>query len=85
MVPAPAFPLSREEFDIAIHPTTMINNYKGYGGSSPAQVQRMLHDGLRQLEADRIWLTSMTKHVADQDALLDAEFARLLQPSSSHS
>jgi argininosuccinate lyase len=73
----PDFPLSSEAYREAVHPATMVRNYRGLGGSSPEEVSRMREEGLSRIQDDR---EALARHAAAlQDSLrgLESKFQEL--------
>lgn len=76
--PVPEFPFTENEFHLAIHPMTMVNNYKGVGGSSPKEVSRMMEFATYRLKEDREWLQSVKESISEREKNLDVKFNALL-------
>jgi len=76
--PVSDFPFSLEEFHQAIHPMTMVHNYKSVGGSSPKEVSRMMNSAFERLNSDRKWLISLKNTISERAQRLDMEFDALL-------
>ena len=72
-----AFPLSDGGFKTAVDPQTMVNGYRGLGGSAPAEVWRMLTAAQTALDQEAAWLQWTTDALATANRHLDAAFHAL--------
>jgi len=75
------FPFSEQEFRIAVHPQTMVNNYRGKGGSSPGETEKLFEQGFRKLDSDRDWFRITKAAVNESEKQLDAKFNNLIKCS----
>lgn len=74
IAPAPPFPYTPEAYRHAVHPMTMINHYRGQGGSSPVEVDRMMQAANESLRADRAWFASLNVATGEAARQLDRQF-----------
>lgn len=72
------YPLTKQEYDLAINPRTMVNNYCGLGGSSPNEVNRMLANSKQELVEHNNWLSSTTESLLQSERELEHEFLKLV-------
>lgn len=72
------YPLSKKDYDVAISPRTMVNNYRGLGGSSPNEVSRMLVHSKQLLIEHDSWLSSASKRLQQSEQQLECEFQKLV-------
>ncbi|KIY42137.1 L-aspartate [Pseudomonas sp. 10-1B] len=76
---ASSLPLNESAFRAALSPTNMVKTRVGTGGPQPAEVQRMLAEARKTLQADIEWDKARRQHLADAEAGLDQAFGKLLK------
>lgn len=72
------YPLTKQEYALAIDPTTMVNNYCGLGGSSPSEVKRMLTESRQALSQHNHWLSKTKSSLEQSEQRLEHEFLNLV-------
>lgn len=72
-------PLKEDEFRAALSPVAMVRTRVGTGGPQPAEVQRMLSEAKKTLQADVDWTKGRRQRLAEADTNLDQAFAKLLK------
>lgn len=72
------YPLTEKNFELAIDPRTMVNNYCGLGGSAPDEVRRMLKGSQNTLLDHQAWLASTIKAQEESELNLDHSFSKLV-------
>jgi argininosuccinate lyase len=76
-LPDTKLPFSDAEFHHILSPEYMVKTRVGTGGPQPAEVERMLADARKTLDADKSWMTAARKRIVDADAGLDDAFEKL--------
>jgi len=71
-------PLDEAAFRATLSPQNMVKTRKGTGGPQPEEVQRMLGEARKALDADQSWLRERRQKLTSAEGELDKAFEKLL-------
>ena len=71
------FPLDEATLRRALDPVAMVEGYSGLGGSSPAEVARILTGAGARLDRDRRWLAGCRDRLDRAEQALETAFAAI--------
>lgn len=69
-----SFPLTAEEYNAALDPASIVHSAMGYGGSQPAEVDRMLQQAAETLLVDQTWVKQRLMALSNAQSELDRRF-----------
>jgi len=72
------FPMTEEEFRLALDPRTIVNHRQTEGGPQPAELDRQLSYATSSLSEDQAWLSQIKAKLAVAEASCNQAFANLI-------